>query len=103
MTGQVIFLQGLGILAGIDIDCDGEQKGGNGRCKYSGDTQDQTAFKGQIPGHVIEDLNASIHPYVVFDNEGDYSPTFDPRAHGIKPLSVKAVICSDKLVGGLLE
>lgn len=84
----------------MDIDCDGEQKGGDGRCKSSGDTQSQTSFKGQIPGRAIKDLNANIHPYVVFGNEGDYTPTFDPRAHGIKPLSVMAVVCGDKLVCG---
>lgn len=84
----------------MDIDCDGEQKGGDGRCKSSGDTQSQTAFKGQIPGNAIKDLNANIHPYVVFGNEGHYNPTFDPKAHGIKPLSVMAVVCGDKLVCG---
>ncbi|CAF9940498.1 MAG: hypothetical protein HETSPECPRED_002425 [Heterodermia speciosa] len=85
----------------MDIDCDGIQKGGDGRCGSSTDTQSQTAFQGQIPGNVIKDLNANIHPYVVFGNYGDYSPTFDPKAHGIKPLSVMAVVCGDKLIYGV--
>ena len=99
VAGQAIFLKGPSTFANMDIDCDGIQKGGDGRCGSSTDTQSQTAFEGQIPGNVIKDLNANIHPYVVFGNYGDYSPTFDPEAHGIKPLSVMAVVCGDKLVG----
>ena len=98
VAGQAIFLKGPSTFANMDIDCDGIQKGGDGRCGSSTDTQSQTAFEGQIPGNVIKDLNANIHPYVVFGNYGDYSPTFDPEAHGIKPLSVMAVVCGDKLV-----
>ena len=101
VTGTAIFLHGPGTFANMDIDCDGLQEGGDGRCENSDDTQSQTAFAGQIPGNAIKDFNANIHPYVVFGNEGDYSPTFDPRKHGIKPLSVMAVVCGEKLVGGI--
>lgn len=51
-----------------------------------------------IPGDTVQDLNTNIHPYVVFGNEGDYSPTFDPREFGVRPLSVMAVVCGKKLV-----
>ena len=40
-----------------------------------------------------DDLDANIVPYVVFGNEGKYSPTFHPRKSGIQPLSVVAVAC----------
>jgi chitosanase len=42
-------------------------------------------------------LNAKVHTYVVFGNDGT-SPSFDPQEHGIESLSVMAVVCGDKLV-----
>jgi hypothetical protein len=88
----------------MDIDCDGEQNGlGNdGRCASSTDTQAVTSFQSTIQGYHkgITDLNAYVHPYVVFGNEGSKRgwKTFDPREYGIEPLSVMAVVCGGKLV-----
>lgn len=90
-----------GKLTNMDIDCDGP-KGGlgdDGRCDDSQDTQYQTAFKDQIGQYNvgIQDLNAKLHPYVVFGNDGT-DPSFDPQKYGVKPLSVMAVVCGNKLV-----
>jgi hypothetical protein len=88
----------------MDIDCDGEQNGlGNdGRCGSSTDTQAVTSFQSTIEGYNkgITDLNANVHPYVVFGNEGSKHgwKTFDPREYGVEPLSVMAVVCGGKLV-----
>ncbi|KAK1479562.1 fungal chitosanase [Colletotrichum cuscutae] len=48
----------------------------------------------------INDLNAYVHPYVVFGNDGSKPgwPTFDPKKHGIEPLSVMAVVCNNKVI-----
>lgn len=88
-------------LVNMDIDCDGEQTSGDGRCGSSQDTQGQTAFKDEVSQYGISDLNAYIHPYVVLGNEGDYDPTFDPREHGVEPLSLVAVVCNGKLIYGI--
>ena len=98
----MIYLHGNGKqLVNMDIDCDGQQGGAgdDGRCGSSGDTQSQTSFKDTIISYKvsISDLNAKVHPYVVFGNDGT-SPSFDPQKHGIEPLSVMAVVCGDKLV-----
>ncbi|KAK2056389.1 fungal chitosanase [Colletotrichum caudatum] len=103
---QIIYLQGKkGSLANMDVDCDGAQGGGDGRCGSSTDTQSETTFRDVLRGYNVgpRDLNASLHPYVVFGNQGTKSgwPTFDPRQHGVKPLSVMAVICNDKVVYGI--
>lgn len=45
----------------------------------------------------ISDLDANVHPFVVFGNEEGY-PSFDPKTYGIKPLSVMAVVCNEQLV-----
>lgn len=87
----------------MDIDCDGDLSNPvDGRCGYSEDTQGQTRWKAEVQaasGGRISDLNANIHPYVVFGNErDDGGATFDPRSVGIKPLSVMAVVCGDKMV-----
>ncbi|KAA8642480.1 hypothetical protein EYZ11_001036 [Aspergillus tanneri] len=96
------YLKGPGNeLVNMDIDCDGEQTHGDGRCGSSKDTQGQTAFKDEVSKYGISDLNAYVHPYVVLGNEGDYSPTFDPREHGIEPLSIVAVVCNNKLIYGI--
>ena len=85
----------------MDIDCDGQQGGAgeDGRCGSSGDTQSQTSFKDTIISYKvgINDLNAKVHTYVVFGNDGT-SPSFDPQKYGVEPLSVMAVVCGDKLV-----
>jgi hypothetical protein len=102
---NVIYIKGTGsAFADMDVDCDGEQngRGDDGRCESSGDTQSITSFEWIIKGYNkgIKDLNANVHPYVVFGNEGTKSgwKTFDPEAHGIRPLSVMAVVCNNKLV-----
>lgn len=101
----VIYLQGTnGRLVNMDIDCDGEQGGpaDDGRCGSSSDTQSQTSFQDQVASYDtgIQDLNANVHPYVVFGNDGSKPgwKTFRPQDHGIEPLSVMAVVCGDKLV-----
>ncbi|KAM0692379.1 hypothetical protein Q7P36_008580 [Cladosporium allicinum] len=104
-TSGVIYLHGNGKqLVNMDIDCDGQQGGGgeDGRCGSSGDTQSQTSFKDTIIDYKvgISDLNAKVHTYVVFGNDGT-SPSFDPQKYGIEPLSVMAVVCGNKLVYGV--
>lgn len=103
---NVIYIKGTGAnFADMDIDCDGEQngRGDDGRCGNSHDTQSITSFQSQVAGYKkgINDLNAYVHPYVVFGNTGTKSgwKKFDPTAYGIKPLSIIAVVCNNKLVG----
>ncbi|KAK7445871.1 fungal chitosanase [Colletotrichum acutatum] len=103
---KIIYLQGKnGELANMDVDCDGEQAGGDGRCGSSTDTQSETTFRDQLRSYGTgrRDLNASVHTYVVFGNEGTKSgwPTFNPEKHGVKPLSVMAVVCNNKLLYGV--
>ncbi|KXH25221.1 fungal chitosanase [Colletotrichum simmondsii] len=103
---KIIYLQGKnGELANMDVDCDGEQAGGDGRCGSSTDTQSETTFRNQLRSYGTgrRDLNASVHTYVVFGNEGTKSgwPTFNPEKHGVKPLSVIAVVCNNKLLYGI--
>jgi hypothetical protein len=90
----------------MDIDCDGTQNGAgdDGRCGSSGDTQDITAFQYTVAGYNagINDLNAYVHPYVVFGNSRGKKtswPKYAPQDDGVKPLSVMAVVCGDQLVG----
>ncbi len=103
----VLYLHGQGSsLADMDVDCDGLQTGGDGRCQ--GTNQDITAFKdyvqqySQLTTYVL-DLNPNYIPYVVFGNECDsgcapgYTP-FDPKQFGVQPLSVMAVVCNGQLV-----
>lgn len=88
----------------MDIDCDGTQGGpaDDGRCGNSDDTQSITSFADTVReyGKGVQDLDAKIHPYVVFGNVGDEPgfTSFDPQEYGIEPLSVMAVVCGDKLV-----
>ncbi|KAF6838249.1 fungal chitosanase [Colletotrichum plurivorum] len=105
---KIMYLQGKdGQLVNMDIDCDGTQNGpgSDGRCQSSTDTQSETTFRDDLRGYGTgqRDLNAFVHPYVVFGNEGTKSgwPTFDPQKHGVKPLSVMAVICNNKLLYGI--
>ncbi|KAF8851764.1 glycoside hydrolase family 75 protein [Acephala macrosclerotiorum] len=105
---DVIYLQGTGgSLADMDIDCDGLQNGpGNdGRCGSSTDTQSQTSFMDTVAsyGQGVSDLNAFVHPYVVFGNVGTKAGyvNFDPRSVGVKPLSLMAVVCGDKMFYGI--
>ncbi|TVY39516.1 Endo-chitosanase [Lachnellula occidentalis] len=92
---KVIYLQGTGgAMADMDIDCDGVQhgKGDDGRCDSSGDTQSQTSFADTVASYNkgVKDLNAFVHPYVVFGNVGSKG-SFDPKSKGVEPLSLMAV------------
>ncbi|KAG5657302.1 hypothetical protein KAF25_005866 [Fusarium avenaceum] len=104
----IIYLQGTnGNLANMDIDCDGTQHGAgdDGRCGSSSDTQSQTSFQDTVRGYnkSIRDLNAFVHPYVVFGNEGTRAgyKNFRPQDYGIEPLSLMAVVCGNKLIYGI--
>lgn len=104
----VVYLHGTDSrFANMDIDCDGLQSGPvDGRCGSSSDTQSITAFQStvaqysKLAGKYVKDLNANFIPYVVFGNYGskDGYTTFHPTNHGVKPLSVMAVVCGDQLV-----
>lgn len=79
----------------MDIDCDGANSHG-GNCGYDESIQDQTSFKDLVSSQYgIPDLDANIHPYVVFGNT-DY----DPQRDGMWPLSVMVVVCGNQLVSG---
>lgn len=102
---NVIYIQGKnGTLANLDVDCDGIQgsQADDGRCGSSDDTQSITSFQDIVQGYKTgqKDLDSNIHPYVVFGNEGTkkHWHKFDPQDYGIKPLSIMAVVCNNKLV-----
>ncbi|KAF2670029.1 Chitosanase-domain-containing protein [Microthyrium microscopicum] len=107
----VIYVHGNGTnFANMDVDCDGQQSPRpDDRCGASKDTQSETSFRtlarkySKTAGNNITDLNANYIPFVVFGNTGSRSgyTTFDPKKHGIQPLSVMAVVCGDKLIYGV--
>ena len=101
MAGRGFFLSGDNGFVNMDIDCDGQNVEGDGRCGGSDDTQYQTAFKSEVQEFGIPDLNTYVHPYVVLGNQGDYDPTFEPRDYDVQPLSLVAVVCGDKLIYGI--
>ena len=76
----------------MDVDCDGANNTG-GDCANDPSGQSQTAFMDSLPQYGINDLDANVHPYVVFGNAG-----FDPQSFGMEPLSVMAVVCNNQLV-----
>lgn len=80
----------------MDIDCDGADNTAGG-CSNDQSGQGVTAFRDEVSNYDIDDLNANIHPYVVFGNE-DSSPSFEPQGHGMEPLSVMAIVCGGELV-----
>lgn len=91
----------------MDIDCDGNQDeplsdANDGRCGNSGDTQSDTSFQDTVRGYGISNLNAYVHPYVVFGNAADRGragyATFDPAEYGIEPLSIMVVVCNKQVV-----
>lgn len=92
----------------MDVCCDGipadESPADDGRCETDPTYLSITAFQYLVEGYGTgqRDLDANVHPYVVFGNtaeEGNEGwPTFDPQAYGIEPLSLMAVVCGDKLV-----
>ena len=83
----------------MDVDCDGANRHA-GKCSNDHSGQGETRWKDEVQKLGIDDLDANIHPYVVFGNENDDGddPKFDPREHGMEPLSVMAVVCNGKLV-----
>ncbi|KAK0709932.1 fungal chitosanase of glycosyl hydrolase group 75-domain-containing protein [Lasiosphaeria miniovina] len=104
----IIYIKGSGsAFANMDVDCDGAPGGSadDGRCGKSNDTQSITAFQWLVEGYGkgISDLNARVHPYVVFGNTGKKKgwKKFDPQQYGIEPLSVMAVVCGKKLIFGV--
>lgn len=108
LSEGVMYVSGpQGKLVNMDIDCDGTQHGlgDDGRCGSSRDTQSETSFKDTIAqyGKGIKDLNAYVHPYVVFGNVGTKSgyTTFDPTKNGVEPLSLMAVVCGDQMFYGI--
>lgn len=77
----------------MDIDCDGvDDKAGD--CSNDPSGYGETAFKYTVQSYGISDLNANIHPYVVFNEP----PFFNPEKYGMKPLSVMAVVCNNQVV-----
>lgn len=86
----------------MDIDCDGANRHA-GKCSNDNSGQSRTAFMDDLEEFGIKDLDANIHPYIVFGNDNKDSPDdeFDPRDHGMEPLSVMAVVCNGKLFYGI--
>lgn len=81
----------------MDVDCDGlNDKGGD--CGTDETGKGETAFKDQLNQYGIEDLDANLHPYVVFGNTN-----FDPQEYGMEPLSVMAVVCNNQVVRSSLH
>ncbi|KAF3402049.1 Endo-chitosanase [Penicillium rolfsii] len=79
----------------MDVDCDGvNDKGGD--CGSDPTGQGETAFKDQLSQYGIKDLDANVHPYVVFGNT-----KFDPQQYGMEPLSVMAVVCNNQVIYGI--
>lgn len=102
--GKAIYLKGdRGTLVNMDVDCDGGimKHKHDGRCASSTDTQPITAFQDLVSKHGVDDLDPTSIPYIVFGNTGNGSLSFDPSEYGIKPLSVMAVVCNNKLVYGI--
>lgn len=79
----------------MDIDCDGANNS-SGDCKNDPSGDDETAFKDQVQKYGISDLDANVHSYVVFGNQG-----FNPQDYGMKPLSVMAIVCNGQLHYGV--
>ncbi|KAH2766674.1 hypothetical protein KXW10_008068 [Aspergillus fumigatus] len=94
-----IFISSSKGYTNMDIDCDGANNSA-GKCANDPSGQGETAFKSDVKKFGISDLDANIHPYVVFGNE-DHSPKFKPQSHGMQPLSVMAVVCNGQLHYGI--
>ncbi|CAG9977411.1 unnamed protein product [Clonostachys byssicola] len=92
---NAIFLKSNGGYDNMDIDCDGSNNSA-GDCANDPTGQGQTAFKDTVRNYGIDDLDANLHSYVVFGTE-----SFRPQDHGLKPLSVMAVVCDDKVFYGV--
>lgn len=104
----VVYLQGPGKMANMDIDCDGEQGGpeDDGRCDDTGTTIPQTAIRGTLEEYDvgIPDLNTHEHSFVVFGNSGGKNDwaTFDPQSVGVEKASLMAVVCDNQMVYSML-
>lgn len=85
----------------MDVDCDGANNSA-GKCSNDPSGQGVTAFKDEVKKFGIPDLDANLHPYIVFGNE-EHSPQFKPQKYGMEPLSVMAVVCNGKLVRTLSD
>ncbi|KAL3959742.1 hypothetical protein ACCO45_004859 [Purpureocillium lilacinum] len=96
---NAVFLKGNNEYDNLDIDCDGANNSA-GDCANDPSGQGQTSFVDTVKNYGISDLDANLHPYVVFGNEGA-SPSFNPQDHGIKPLSVMAVVCNNQVFYGV--
>ncbi|KAJ2967923.1 hypothetical protein NQ176_g9432 [Zarea fungicola] len=94
---NAIFLKGSsGNYDNMDVDCDGaDDKAGD--CSNDPSGFGETAFMDTVKGYGISDLNANIHPYVVVNEP----PYFDAVKHGMKPLSVMAVVCNNQVWYGV--
>ncbi|KPA35701.1 chitosanase [Fusarium langsethiae] len=99
VPGAIFLKDTSGNYDNMDIDCDGANNHA-GACANDPTGQGVTAFRDTVAGYGIPDLDANLHPYVVFGNDGD-SPSFDPQTYGMKPLSVMAIICDGKLHYGI--
>ncbi|KAI9780967.1 MAG: hypothetical protein M1839_006406 [Geoglossum umbratile] len=99
----VIFLKGSGgQYDNMDIDCDGINRSA-GKCGNDRSGQGQTSFGSLVRGvsnGAAKELDANLVPYVVFGNQ-DARPSFDPQRFGMRPLSVMAVVCGDRLIYGI--
>ncbi|KAL7274984.1 hypothetical protein RUND412_002097 [Rhizina undulata] len=95
----LVWIAGPDSLSDMDVDCDGAKNKG-GKCSNDPSGQSETAFKDEVKKFGIEDLDANVHGYVVFGNEGG-SPSFDPQSVGVEPLSVIVVVCGKKMYYGL--
>lgn len=90
---NALFLKSNGGYDNMDVDCDGaDDKAGD--CSNDPSGYGETAFKDTVSQYGISDLNANIHPYVVFNE----APFFNPEKYGMKPLSVMAVVCNNQVV-----
>ncbi|KAF2000848.1 glycoside hydrolase family 75 protein [Amniculicola lignicola CBS 123094] len=106
-TGALFLKDDTTGYADMDIDCDGLDRS-SGDCFNDPTGQSQTAFKDLVKEYGgIEDLSSQIHSYIVLGNdnsetEGNGGQKFDPEQDaGIKPLSVVAVVCNNKLFYGV--
>lgn len=90
---NALFLKSNNGYDNMDIDCDGADDKA-GACSNDPSGYGATAFKDTVKTYGIPDLNANIHPYVVFNE----APYFSPQKYGMKPLSVMAVVCNNQVV-----
>ncbi|OAQ60363.1 glycoside hydrolase family 75 [Pochonia chlamydosporia 170] len=94
---NALFLKGSsGNYDNMDIDCDGADDKA-GACSNDPSGYGETSFKDTVQSYGISDLNANIHPYVVFNE----APYFNPQKYGMKPLSVMAVVCNNQVWYGI--